>query len=277
MQNKQEIILNQSSLQDLIECPRRFQLRTIDQLSWPASLGEPLSKYEHLIEIGNHFHTLCHRFFTGIDSDTLTESISDPDLLKLWKGFSPLGDELIKFRSYPEIVLATSVDEIKITAKFDLILREDDSSIRIYDWKTSANTPAKTILASRAQTILYPFLLVEAGKNLVDLPTISPSELSMIYFYPLSPEDEIVFNYSSSKHQENEKQIIQWINEIKKLSSIDGPYPLTENLSHCKSCVYRAICDRGISAADVNELEDIEQEDLSNSHFDLGQIIEIDY
>ena len=81
--------LHQSNIQDLIECPRRFQLKTIDQISWPAAPGEPISDLEIMAETGNQFHALCHRFFTGIKPDLLSDSITNPVLMDLWKGFLP--------------------------------------------------------------------------------------------------------------------------------------------------------------------------------------------
>ena len=38
--------LNQSYLQDYIACPRRFQLKVLEGISWPAADSEPIEKFE---------------------------------------------------------------------------------------------------------------------------------------------------------------------------------------------------------------------------------------
>ena len=38
---------SQNSLQDYVDCPRRFQLRYLLRQPWPAVESEPLSEYEH--------------------------------------------------------------------------------------------------------------------------------------------------------------------------------------------------------------------------------------
>jgi hypothetical protein len=37
---------SQGSLQDYVDCRRRFQLRYLDQLAWPAVEAEPLLEHE---------------------------------------------------------------------------------------------------------------------------------------------------------------------------------------------------------------------------------------
>jgi RecB family exonuclease len=276
MTSKDEIILNQSNFQDLLDCPRRFQLSNIDRLTWPAPPGEPQSKYEHLLEIGNQFHSLCHRYFTGLDADLLTGTISDPELTVLWKAFLPFGEKLSANRLYPEIVLTTSIDDFTVTAKYDLLLQEKSGRIIIYDWKTSPNLPRRELLAARAQTILYPYLLIEAGQRLFEIPDLSPADLSMCYFYPLSSSPEVIFPYSDDQHKENSEQIRTWIEQLESMIETDN-FPLTGDTARCKLCVFRSICDRGVKAGDVSSIEEIDEEDLSSNHFDFGQIIEIDY
>ena len=49
---------SQSSLQDYFDCPRRFQLRYIEQVAWPAVETEPMLENERRQQAGLHFHRL---------------------------------------------------------------------------------------------------------------------------------------------------------------------------------------------------------------------------
>ena len=92
--NKTPLHLSQSNLQDFKECPRRFQLKVIDNISWPAAYLEPLSKLELATELGNKFHQLCQQYFSGIDSDYLTRTITNPKLREMWENFVPFAKDL---------------------------------------------------------------------------------------------------------------------------------------------------------------------------------------
>ena len=67
---------SQSSLQDFETCPRRFQLRYLRQLSWPAIESEPIQEAERLAQLGTDFHRLVHQHLVGIDEETLETSLS---------------------------------------------------------------------------------------------------------------------------------------------------------------------------------------------------------
>ena len=47
---------SQSSLQDFETCPRRFELRYLQRLSWPAIESEPIQVAERLAQLGADFH-----------------------------------------------------------------------------------------------------------------------------------------------------------------------------------------------------------------------------
>lgn len=277
MENKEHIQLSQSNIQDLIDCPRRFQLSTIDQISWPATPGEPISKIENLIETGNQFHALCNRFFTGIDPDLLAKDISNPELVALWNGFLPIGDDIQFQEGFPEVILTATIAGNKFTAKYDLVARDNQGRFTIYDWKTSTRPPSRATLENKAQSIIYPYLFVLAGPHLFRIPEISPSQVSMRYVYPLLPETDILFEYSENKHQEYSNKIKGWISYLNELVSTSPVFPLTETETICQSCRFRSICDRGNKPVDSSKIDEIDLEDLSGTHFDIGQISEINY
>ena len=69
----------QSSLQDYVDCPRRFQLRYVLDQPWPAVESEPLMERERLAELGRRFHKLIQQHVEGLSAETLTASIGEPE------------------------------------------------------------------------------------------------------------------------------------------------------------------------------------------------------
>jgi hypothetical protein len=275
--NTRSVDFNQSCLQDFVECPRRFELGTLHDSPWPSAHSAPLSKYESLTEIGNHFHQLCQQFFIGIDAALISSSISDPDLLHLWQSFLPYGQAFLNYPIFFEQILRTPYENHFLLAKFDLIVQLTDDEFLIIDWKTSHKKPSKTMLSSRVQTFLYPFIFQQAGGDLFAKDVILPPSITMQYFYPLSEEPEEIFPYSQAKHLEVSGQIAGLIAEINNFIASRDPFPLTEDPGKCVYCRYRSLCERDYQTKAVPPGADLESEDLSSVHYDLEQIKEIEF
>src|SRR3954447_9656722 len=97
---------SQSSLQDFADCPRRFFLKYIRQLHYPAPESAPLRDFEESMERGKQFHHLVHQHQIGIPAEALTETIPD-DLIGAWWE-NDLRDALkdLPARHFPEISLS---------------------------------------------------------------------------------------------------------------------------------------------------------------------------
>lgn len=268
---------NQSSLQDFLDCPRRFELGTLHDSAWPAPHSAPLSKYESLTEIGNQFHQLCQQFFIGIDPVLISSSIANPDILELWHSFQPYGQSLLEYPYFFEQILRIPFENHFLVAKFDLIVQPSADEFLIIDWKTSRKKPSKSILSTRVQTILYPFIFHQAGSELFSRDGIPPSAIKMQYWYPLSSEPEVIFPYSQTKHVEITHNLSDLIHNIQNMIASGVPFPLTEDPGHCEYCIYRSYCERGYTSNSVPAGADLEDEDLSNMHFDLDLIKEIEF
>ena len=52
---------SQASLQDYVECARRFQLRYVERVAWPAPQAQPIFEYEQRLERGQVFHRLVQQ------------------------------------------------------------------------------------------------------------------------------------------------------------------------------------------------------------------------
>ena len=269
--------LSQSNLQDFSECPRRFELKVIDNVSWPAAYLEPLSQLEQATEIGNKFHQLCHQFFTGIDPDSLSRSISNADLKIMWESFTTFAKGLQDENRFPEIILSTPFLGHQLIAKYDLVLKTNNGKFIIYDWKTSTQKPTRTLLSQRFQTFLYPYILVKTGNSIFKKEQPSPKNISMNYWYPMSSDPEEIFPYSDTLYSENTAQLTEIISEIDGYVNSGKIFPLTFDRKFCGKCVYRSLCERGIQASKLDLITEIDGEDLSGFHFDLNDISEIEF
>ena len=185
------INLNQSSLQDFIDCPRRFQLRWVLGNQWPAASSIPLDSLENSIRLGTRFHQLAHQFFQGIDPDLLISSITDPDLLEMFNNFLEFSRKLTSSPLYTEVLLHLPYHGYRLTAKYDLVLQDGDQ-ILIIDWKTSPKKPDLSRMSNSAQSNLYPFIFLHAGGDLFPKAKIMPGAIRFMYWFPLSSEPELL-------------------------------------------------------------------------------------
>jgi hypothetical protein len=108
---------SQSSLQDYADCPRRFRLRYIDQLSWPAVDAEPVVENEHRQIEGQLFHRLVQQYYLGVPSENLARMANTPNLERWWQNFMntyPIGLPPLSSISdiYPELTLSAPIGNI---------------------------------------------------------------------------------------------------------------------------------------------------------------------
>ncbi|MCB0227345.1 MAG: PD-(D/E)XK nuclease family protein, partial [Anaerolineae bacterium] len=81
----QSFPFSQSSLHDFETCPRRFKLRYLDRLRWPAVEAEPIVEAERLARLGQDFHRLVQQHLIGLEVETLTAYLtSAEDELRTW-------------------------------------------------------------------------------------------------------------------------------------------------------------------------------------------------
>jgi hypothetical protein len=77
-------ILSQSSLQDYMDCARRFKLRYLDRLSYPAVETEPALENEKHLQEGEYFHRLVQQHLIGIPADQVAKLANRPNLQRWW-------------------------------------------------------------------------------------------------------------------------------------------------------------------------------------------------
>jgi hypothetical protein len=265
---------SQSSLQAYEDCPRRFWLAYVQQLPWPAVEASPVQEHEELMRLGEAFHRLVERAEIGLDADLL--SIGLPSPLSTWldayQRHRPvdLPTEFVEVEKALRIRLddlwgdgsgVVQPSSYSLAAKYDLIAAETGGRVVIMDWKTTRRRTEPTTLRLRLQTLIYPFLLVEASQGLPFGP-LRPEQVEMRYWFTAAPEQPVIFRYDAAQHEANRQRIAGFIAAILSgRRESDFPKVPDSEINRkrfCGYCVYRSRCGRGQAAADLASLEEDE-------------------
>src|SRR5690348_6323085 len=100
---------SQSSLQDYTDCARRFQLRYIERLQWPAIETAPILENERRQIEGQQFHRIVQQSLIGLPAEKLTRMANSPDLSRWWHNFLTQGPQLAGFDLHTEAALSAPV------------------------------------------------------------------------------------------------------------------------------------------------------------------------
>ncbi len=263
---------SQNSLQDYADCPRRFQLRYRLRQKWPAPHSQPIEDHERLMAQGAEFHLLVQRHLGGMPVETLRPH--DEPLATWWANYLryPPAD-LPSGRLLPEVSLSMPLAGQRLMAKFDLLALDPGERAVIVDWKTSLRRPQRGDLARRLQTRVYQTVLAEAGAALFGGP-LAPVQITFLYWFAEDPLNPEIFRYDADQHAANLAELAGLIEEI--TTRDDAIWPLTWDERHCKYCVYRSLCDRGVTAGPLDEMGLSLAEDVDvDFDFDLEDVDEI--
>ena len=265
---------SQSSLQDYADCPRRFQLRYLDKLVYPAAETEPALENEKHLQEGQYFHRLAQQYLLGIPADKLAKLANTPNLQRWWENFLSFGQASLTgvVGLHPEVTLSAPLGDFRLVAKYDLIAVTEDEQIIIYDWKTYRKRPRNEWLSARWQTRVYRSLLVAAGSQFNGGKPIIPERCEMVYWFSNFPDEPAHLPYSEVQYKRDWDTLTQLTEEIQSASG----FPKTDDHQRCAYCPYRSYCDRGVQAGDPEVLE-AEMEAESLFDVDFEQIGEIEF
>jgi hypothetical protein len=256
-------------MQDFTDCARRFKLRYMDRLSYPAMESEPALENERNQQEGEFFHRLVQQAFLGLDPERLGRLANSSNLARWWENFVEHRPSLDGYTIHLEYSLSAPLGEMRMVAKYDLVAIRDGNAV-IYDWKAYQRRPSNEWLAARWQTRVYPALLSRSGGFLVGAEDIPPENIQMIYWFPDFPAEPAVFQYSRDQYRRDWEALERLAGEI----PLAEDFPQTEDLGKCRFCTYRSYCDRGIGAP--QEAERLEEWGLEEPFdLDFGQIGEI--
>lgn len=258
------------SLQDYYDCARRFQLRYVLDQPWPAPPAEPFEAYERLTEQGREFHLLVQRHTAGISEEKLRPQRAP--LVDWWDAYLhvPPPDLPTEVRR-AEVKLSAPLGTRRLMARFDLVAMTPGERIVIVDWKTALRRPRREDLARRLQTHVYPYVMAEAGEALFGGP-LEPDQVTLVYWFTAAPTEPEIFRYNAALHAESRGILYDLAGEILSRDEQEV-WPLTPDEDHCRYCVYRSLCDRGVRAGSLYD-DDAADLDLDpvEIDFDLDDI-----
>jgi hypothetical protein len=270
-----DFTFSQSSLQDYVDCARRFQLRYMERLRWPAVESEPVLDHEQHMRQGQQFHHLIHQHVLGIPAAQLAQQIDDPTLARWWGMFQSWGLDNVPPNRYPEITLSAPLGDYRLLAKVDLLAVEPGQRALIVDWKTLAEgrtAPPAERLAQRLQTVVYRCVLALAGSDFNDGQIIPPEQIEMVYWY--TSGEQVRLPYDELMFERDKDYLLQLMEAIDTRES----FPLTDDTRKCAFCTYRSLCDRGREAGKLTDWSEMgEMEQPEELVIDLDQVAEIEF
>ena len=233
---------SQANLQDAVECRRRFQLRYLLGLAWPAPAAEPAGEYEAHVRDGEAFHRLIHQHQLGLPAERLTAQAEAQDeveaeaeergvshLADWWHAYLTAAPVSLPAERYPEVTLSAPVGSHRLLAKYDLVAIEPGRRAVIVDWKTSQHRPSSVWLAARLQTRVYRYLLVAAGASLNGGQPLAPEQVEMIYWFAGYPDRPERLRYNRTQHEADGRYLTSLIAELVRAG--DDDFPLTDDIA----------------------------------------------
>jgi len=265
---------SQNTLQDFVDCPRRFELKWVLMQPWPALItGQPLEFEQHM-QRGSALHHLAHQAALGLDPEQLAAAIHDPVLASWWQ----------TFRDYPPPRLPETIRQAEVTvsaplaghrlmAKYDLLAADPGERLVIVDWKGVHKPPSRAALARRLQTRVYRFLAVKAGTGFNTGRRPQPEQIEMVYWFAAREGQVQRFPYDAQQYAADAEYLFDLVSDIG--SRQEPGWPLTGDERRCRFCNYRSLCDREVGPGFLEDMEDdVEVEELD---IDLEQIAEIEF
>lgn len=272
-----DFAFSQHNLQDYLDCPRRFQLRYLERMAWPAVQSEPILDQERHMQLGEQFHRLVQQHQLGLPVEVLSETArNDTDLLTWWQDYLQYPQEGLPLLRKPEFTLAAPFAGYRLLAKYDLLAIEPGERVCIVDWKTNRKRTPAARLRERVQTRLYPFLMALAGAQFNRGAAWQPHQIEMIYWFTAEPGNPHRIQYSEKQYREDETLLHAWIDAIQR--SADQPMLMTADQERqCPLCNYRSFCERGQRAGVWEDESDDLESDVPSIDFDFAQIDEIEF
>jgi hypothetical protein len=249
--------LSATSLQDYVDCPRRFQLRYVLELPWPVLETNAPDDQEQRARLGHDLHQMIHQHLAGLPVASLAAVPTDSPLPAWWQAFLAFAARWQNWQLVPEVTLSAPLAGQRLSVRYDALAwpKQADTSARrcvILEWKTFRRPPKRAWLQRRLQSRVYPWALAHAGWTPPDVGRpLVPDALEMHYWLAGPPARVERFAYSQAALESDDAFLEDLVTRIKRridLLSAAGEadrWELTDRRHLCEVCTYRSLCGRG--------------------------------
>ncbi|MBW9172451.1 PD-(D/E)XK nuclease family protein [Clostridium estertheticum] len=234
------VYYSQNLLNTFDKCPLKFKIKYLDNIRWKKDSIDDEDYYENM-NMGLDFHLIAQRYFSNIP---LVINDSNTELLHFAKSLREKFTIIDENIYLPEYEIKMRKDDIRIQAKYDLIIIKPNNKIEIWDWKTENRKLDYSEVSKRMQAIVYMYIVGERSLEIFDRE-IPFENISMSFWQPQFKEDIITINYSKSKHKVYEEKIIDI---IRRLNNYDFSLDFNIELyrKKCRYCEFAGdtqVCD----------------------------------
>ncbi len=266
-----DFVFTQGNLQDYVDCPRRFELKYLLRQRWPAAEVDDMVAFERHLQQGEQFHRLLQQSLLGIPPETLQPRIADAEVAQWFDTWLANGLAGVPAQRWPELTLTAPLGKWLLLAKMDLVAIAPGGQALLLDWKTGAHLPRPERQAQRMQTLVYRYVLAQAGARLNGGLPIAPEHIEMRYWYAQQGGAVQRFAYDEAQRVADGKRLRSLVREIENRAE----FPLTTDERRCRFCVYRSLCGRGEKAGALEEWEGEEEMALPADALDIDALDEI--
>lgn len=269
-------VFSAHSLQDYVDCPRRFELKYLLRQDWPAIVSQPVKKLEEKMAQGSQFHLLARQYLEGLPAEVLTRTLDNPRLREWFDRFTLFVDPLRENVHFSEYASMTTLANFQALAIFDFVASAGGQQVIIADWKTTESEPRQKFYQDRMQTLLYPVVAYDSAAKALNMPgSLEPADISLWYWFPAYPEKRLEFPQTPKTIANNRALLENLIREI--AVKTPGDFAKTSHVERCAFCPYRSLCERGSAAGYIDEDETLDVDALiANLDFDApGETIQL--
>ncbi len=196
--------LSQSHLNQLTQCPRRFQYRYLDQ--WGLST---VDKQQTQQTLGAQFHHLIEQQALGLDIQPFLKV--NPQLQEWFLALQASPPPFITGECRHEHQQLLSRQSVTLVAVYDRLIQNSQQA-QILDWKTYTRPHNLNALRRDWQTRLYPYILVETSE-------FAPEQILMVYWFAqvrANTSHSLVLNYDSKQHQQTDQDLTAILKQFTK-------------------------------------------------------------
>jgi hypothetical protein len=234
---------SQASLATAEACARRFYLRYLARLRWPAAADPVGLAREKGAARGRLFHHLVLQHTLGLPVAAEVEAQQDPVLARWWRHFlqyPPPG--VPQGRVFVEIELWVPLGPWRLRARFDQVVLDERGDLCILDWKTGS-PPPQGYLGSW-QTRVYAFAASEGGALFTGSGPVVPEQVSLCYWQAAHPAAVQWYRHRAAAHAEVRAQTEALASRLADYGDREQ-FELTTDRDQCRTCEFRAYCGRG--------------------------------